>query len=87
MFFHGMPNVFSVRQNSVVSNVQNNVNVLLYLHGVLVSNKLNTRGLLTISRYIYDLRWFFPACMTITFKQALFGKLPSCSIIDLRLAK
>ena len=59
--------------NSVVSNVQNNVNVLLYLHGVLVSNKLNTCGLLTISRYIYGLCWFFPACMTIAFKQALFG--------------
>ena len=60
--------------NSVVSNVQNNVNVLLFLHGVLVSNKLNTRGLLTISRYVYHgLRWFFPACMTIAFKQVLFG--------------
>lgn len=59
--------------NYVVSNVQNNVNVLLFLHGVLVSNKLNTRGLLTISRYIYGLCQFFPACMTIAFKQALCG--------------
>ena len=37
---------------SVVSSLQNNVNVLLFLHSVLVSNALDTRGLFTISRYI-----------------------------------
>ena len=34
---------------SVVTDVQNNVKVLLFLHDVLVSNGLDTRGLLTIS--------------------------------------
>ena len=58
--------------NSVVSNVQNSVNTLFFLHGVLVLNGLDTRGLLT-SRYIYSLRRFLPACMAIAFEQVLSG--------------
>ena len=38
--------------NSVVSSLQNNVNVLLFLHSVPVSNGLDTHGLLTITKYI-----------------------------------
>ena len=49
--------------NSMVSNVHNNVNVLVFLSGVLVSNRLDTRGFLTISRYIYGVHQFLPACM------------------------
>ena len=37
--------------NSVVPNIQNNT--LHFLHCVLVSNRLDTCGLLTIRRYIY----------------------------------
>ena len=51
-----------------------NANVLLFLHGVLVSNELDTCGLLTISRYIYGLHRFPPACMAIVFEQALTMK-------------
>ena len=47
--------------------------LLLFIIGVLVSNRLDTRGLLIISRYIYGLRWFPSACMAIAFKQALSG--------------
>ena len=57
--------------NFVVSNVQNSINMLLLLHGVLVLNRLDTRGLLTISRYMYGPRRFALACMAIPFKQAL----------------
>ena len=38
-----------------------------------VLNKLDTRGLLIISRYIYGLHQFPPACMAIAFEQALSG--------------
>ena len=55
----------------MVSNVQNNVKTLLFLHSVLVSNKLETRGLLTI----YGLCPFPSACMAIAFEQVLSGSL------------
>ena len=60
--------------NSVVSNVQNNVNALPFLHGVLVSNGLNWHSWSPHhSRYIYGLRRFPPACMAIAFEQVLSG--------------
>ena len=46
---------------------------LLLFHGVLVSNRLDTSGLLIIRRYIYGLHRFPPACMAIAFEQALSG--------------
>ena len=63
--------------NSMVSNVHNNVNVLVFLSGVLVSNRLDTRGFLTISRYIYGVHQFLPACMArVSFRGGGGGRPP-----------
>ena len=59
--------------NSVVQN-----NALLLLHGALASNRLDIRGLLTISRYMWcnlDVLLVFLR-LAIAFEQALFPGLP-----------
>ena len=59
--------------NSVVQN-----NALLLLHGALASNRLDIRGLLTISRYMWcylDVLLVFLR-LAIAFERALFPGLP-----------
>ena len=59
--------------NSVVQN-----NALLLLHGALASNRLDTRRLLTISRYMWchmDVLLVF-LCLATPFEWALFPGLP-----------
>ena len=60
--------------NSVVQN-----NALLLLHGALASNRLDIRGLLTISRYMWcylDVLLVFLR-LAIAFERALFLGLPT----------
>ena len=60
--------------NSVVQN-----NVLLLLHGALASNRLDIRGLLTISRYMWCylnvLLVFLSLRLAIAFERVLFSDL------------
>ena len=69
----------------MVSSVQNNVKVLVFLNGVLVSNLLDTHGLLAVS--MYGPRRFVPAWLLLLSRWFLDGYLTIFSLsVDLREA-
>ena len=75
MFFREMPN--QVPQFSGTNSVVQN-NALLLLHGAMASNRLDIRGLLTISRYMWcylDIFLVFLG-LAIAFERTLFPSLP-----------
>ena len=73
MFFCGMPNFLSVGRTPWYRPT-----CAVLLHGALVLNTLDIRGLLTISRYMWchlDVLLVF-LCLAIAFERALFPGLP-----------